>query len=382
MRNPFVFGKEVSGENFCNRTKEIEELTRDAENSQNVLIYSQRRYGKTSLIKEVLKRAQKKGIITVYIDLYPVTSEMQLIKIYAKAITNSFQGSLEKKINKVKSLFKRLRPTVTMNNDGTSTFSVEVSPSDTEQQLEDVIESINAYVKKNKKSAIIVFDEFQQIGEFKTDKVEKIMRSMMQSHKRIAYFFMGSKKHLISDMFNNPSRPFYKSSKQYPLERISPDELLPFIKNKFKKAQKKITDKTIRNIISICKCHPYYIQYLCHILWEITIDKETVTADDITNSLYELLKRGSATYEATWNPLTKKQKEVLFALSSIEPNTKIYSAEVMRKYDLGSTSSAHKALGSLIDKDLVDREKDTYVINDIFFKKWIISLRLDKPSIA
>jgi len=374
MKNPFVFGKEVSGDNFCNRKKEIEELTRDAESSQNVLIYSQRRYGKTSLIKEVLRKVQKEGIITVYIDLYPVTSEVQLIKTYANAIANSFQGSLEKKVNQLKGIFRRLRPTITINSDGSQMFSVEVSPSYTEQQLEDAVESINTYIKKNKKYAVIVFDEFQQIGEFKTNKAEKIMRSMMQSHKRIAYFFMGSKKHLIFDMFNNPSRPFYKSSKQYPLEKIDADELLKFVKDKFRKGRKKIKDKTIKRIVSICKCHPYYLQYICHILWEISIDKSEVTDNDVSESLCELLRRGAATYEATWNLLTKKQREVLLELAAASPDTKIFSSEFMRKHNLGPLSSVHKALNSLMDKDLVEREKDAYIINDIFFQKWIISL--------
>ena len=54
MDNPFVYGKEVSGCNFCNRKSEIKELCRDAINSQNVIIFSQRRLGKTSLIREVL----------------------------------------------------------------------------------------------------------------------------------------------------------------------------------------------------------------------------------------------------------------------------------------------------------------------------------------
>jgi len=378
MKNPFVFGKEVSGDNFCNRKKEIEELVRDAESSQNVLIYSQRRYGKTSLIKEVLKKVQKKGIITIYIDLYPVTSEVQLIKTYANAIANSFQGTLEKKVNQLKGIFRRLRPTVTINTDGSQTFSVDASPDYTELQLEDVVESINTYIKKNKKYAVIVFDEFQQIGEFKTNKAEKIMRSMMQSHKHIAYFFMGSKKHLIFDMFNNPNRPFYKSSKQYPLEKIDADELLKFVKDKFRKAKKKIKDETIKRIISICKCHPYYLQYICHILWEITIDKGEITENDVSESLYELLRRGAATYEATWDLLTKKQKEVLLALAVTSPHTKIFSSESMRKHNLGPLSSVHKALKSLMDKDLVDRERDAYIINDIFFQKWIISLSLEE----
>ena len=54
-KNPFIYGEEVSGEYFCDREEEIKELLRDIENSQNVIIFSPRRYGKTSLIKEVLR---------------------------------------------------------------------------------------------------------------------------------------------------------------------------------------------------------------------------------------------------------------------------------------------------------------------------------------
>ena len=73
--NPFVYGEQVSGENFCNREIEINELTSEIDSGQNIMIYSPRRTGKTSLIGEVLEKAKSKGILTVYIDLFPVISE-------------------------------------------------------------------------------------------------------------------------------------------------------------------------------------------------------------------------------------------------------------------------------------------------------------------
>lgn len=38
--NPFVFGEEVSGENFCDREDEIKEILNDINNGQNLMIYS------------------------------------------------------------------------------------------------------------------------------------------------------------------------------------------------------------------------------------------------------------------------------------------------------------------------------------------------------
>jgi AAA+ ATPase superfamily predicted ATPase len=72
MKNPFSFSGIVEGPAFCNREKEKTDLTIFIENSQNVLLYSHRRFGKTSLINRVFK--DFKGIVTIYIDLYGTTS--------------------------------------------------------------------------------------------------------------------------------------------------------------------------------------------------------------------------------------------------------------------------------------------------------------------
>ena len=64
--NPFSFDSIASGENFCNRQGEINELLGEIRASHNVVVFSQRRYGKTSLILEVLKSAKNEGYLTIY----------------------------------------------------------------------------------------------------------------------------------------------------------------------------------------------------------------------------------------------------------------------------------------------------------------------------
>jgi hypothetical protein len=76
MRNPFIYGEEAADEAFCDREGEIKELLRDIQNGVNVIIFSPRRYGKTSLIKQVLKQLDKKKTASVYVDLYPAVSKI------------------------------------------------------------------------------------------------------------------------------------------------------------------------------------------------------------------------------------------------------------------------------------------------------------------
>ncbi len=52
MNNPFAYSNYVTGESFCNRKMELSELLKYINNSQNVLLFSHRRYGKSSLIQQ------------------------------------------------------------------------------------------------------------------------------------------------------------------------------------------------------------------------------------------------------------------------------------------------------------------------------------------
>jgi hypothetical protein len=51
VRNPFEYGGVVSGDAFCNRKQELADLRRAMENAEKLFVFSERRYGKTSLVR-------------------------------------------------------------------------------------------------------------------------------------------------------------------------------------------------------------------------------------------------------------------------------------------------------------------------------------------
>jgi len=374
MKNPFVYGKEVSGDSFCDREEEAKELCRDIFNSQNVIVFSQRRFGKTSLLKRVLDECQRGGILSIYVDLYPVLTEEDFVRLYGRVILETIYGKFTKKLKDIGKIFTRIRPTVSVDSLGNYSWSIDVKKSEILPSLEDVLESVERYSKSKKKKVVVCFDEFQQISLFNTDKVQKMMRSSFQKHKNISYIFMGSKKHLIFDIFNNPSKPFYKSGKSFPLCKIKDEELLKFAQHKFKQSGKVISRELLSAVIQECETHPYYFQYLCHIIWERTIDRKNIKSQDLVESRDLLLERASSTYEACWDSLTIRQRQALKALAKTLADEQIYSHEYLQKHNLGPASTLQRTLQSLRDKDLVDKEKGEYSIIDVFFKKWIFAL--------
>jgi len=45
MKNPFVYGATVTGDDFANREKEIKELVQDLKDGERVFLISPRKYG-------------------------------------------------------------------------------------------------------------------------------------------------------------------------------------------------------------------------------------------------------------------------------------------------------------------------------------------------
>ena len=371
--NPFSFDVVASGEKFCNREGEIKELLGDIRSSHNVIIFSQRRYGKTSLIKKVLDLARIEGFLTIYTDIYHVLDECDLVKAYAKALASTIEGPMEKIFKSLKTIFFSLRPKIAIDSDGRPefTFGME-SGRDPLMDLEEVFESVSKYTGKKGVKAVVVFDEFQQIGQLRQcHSIESIIRSQIQSHKNISYIFMGSKKHLILDLFSDPARPFYGSGKMFPLDKIAPNHLETFVFERFRSTGKNLPMEEASRLVETCESHPYYTQYVSHSLWEITPPNFSITATGLERAINLTISRVSPRYESVWELLSLRQRQALIALVNLKPGQKIFSGEVIQKYGLASAPSFRKALRSLVEKSIVDRDQNAYTIIDVFLKKWI-----------
>ena len=117
MENPFVYGKVVRGKYFADREAEIAELKNDIVSSQNVIVFSPRRYGKTSLILEVLDHVKVDGLLTCYIDLFKVTSQETFIAAYAREVARLQGGRIQTMLKKIRDLLPRLVPKVVMKGE-------------------------------------------------------------------------------------------------------------------------------------------------------------------------------------------------------------------------------------------------------------------------
>ena len=369
--NPFEYGGVVGPEAFCNRTAERADLSRAAENGDRLFVYAERRMGKTSLVRRVLAALDPDRFLPVYVDLWPTDGADAFVEATAKALAAAAATRTDKLLEASKSLFSRLNPTLALDEMGNPSLQFGGPGAEKAQSLEEVLAAPPRVAEKRGRRMVLVFDEFQQILAYESDHVERALRSAVQGYEGVATLFLGSRKHLIEQMFSDSRRPLYRSAGHYPLGAIATEHWVPFVTERFEAAEKPITEGQVGALCRLTEGHPFYTQHLCHALWERTPRGQAVGEGALDEALEVLLRREGYAFTTRWETLTRNQQRFVRGLALDGPGVQPYSSEFVRAHGLRTPSNAQRAAESLLKLDVIDREEGAFVVTDRFFKLWL-----------
>ena len=371
-KNPFFFRELPTDGPFCNREIELNELANHAKSLANVVLFSPRRFGKTSLIKRVQSNLSKEGAVCVYTDFYGITSVEDVAARLAKAVFRETHAR-ETLFKKAARTIKSFRPTMVMTPDEEKGFSVNVQMAPTGLSgfalLEDVLESLGEFIKDSGELVHLVLDEFQEITTLHNAlSIEGILRQYIQQHQA-AYTFVGSRRRILLSIFNEEQRPFFKSAINYELPPLPEKEFAAFIVEQFAEHEKTCSPENALQLVSAVHCFPYYTQKLAYFVFENVHSK--VSSSDIAKGVRILLRNETPSFEGIFLGLAPGQIGLLLAIA-IEPSRSIFSQEYIQRHRLSSTGGAQAAKKKLLQLDLIEQQNKTWQVVDPVFQKWLI----------
>lgn len=363
----FDYGKPVSGENFFDRSIPKKDISRFVKEGVDFMIKAPRRYGKTSLIEEVLSDRKH-----IYLDFRRVPrlsliSEELLDQVYDMI---GISGFMQKAKKNVVSLLKEAKLNAKIDTGivelgAELAFEKQEDKTDCEKMVEalDIVDKIG---KELGKKITIVYDEFQDIKRLKCNDSDilEVLRGTLQHKKNLHSIFLGSIESIMAGIFENKKSPFFNYCRKMNLKPFDIKELTIDLTNAFK--QKKIVfkdDKILPELLEKLGGHPANTMLTMQMLYFMTLENEN-----------KLIKKEDA--EKAYSRAYYEQLDLVTQYISEMKGRKNFHDVMYRiarnEEQILSSQALYQVRSGLLDMGLlVQEERDTYLIADSFLEAYL-----------
>ena len=366
---PFIFGVATSGDNFTDREKETSRLLSNFTHGVNTVLISPRRWGKTSLVKKVCNLAQSHQLKVVYLDIFSCRTDKEFYNAFASAVLKQTSSKFEDLMEDAKHFLSRISPKFTIGPDPMADFSISLELNQKSNDVDEILQLPEKIAKKKGFSIVICIDEFQQIAEFKDSKsFQKRLRSVWQLQQSVSYCLFGSKKHLMNELFEKKSLPFYKFGDVIYLPKISSEDWIGYICERFECTGKSISKELAERVCLTVDNHSSYVQQLAWLIWIHT--QKTATEENFEEAHQDLIDQNSPLYEKQTESLSSYQMNFLRALVD-GVRSEFTTQEVLQKYQLGSSANVSIIKHALIKKEIIESENKQIYLADPVMKLWL-----------
>lgn len=365
--NPFLVTGYHSPEYFCDRRQETETMIQALYNGRNVTLIAPRRMGKTGLVKNVFYklREQEPDIVTFYMDIYSTQSLGDFIRLFASTVLGRLDSVPQKALGRVGKFIKSCCPVFTFDElTGQPKVTIDIVPSSEEATLREIFD----YLRSSEKRCYIAIDEFQQIAEYPEKGAEALLRSYIQFVPNINFIFAGSKQHIMQQMFHSAKRPFYQSTQTQVIDRIARDEYYRFAADFFTRQGRKLAEETFGYLYDAFDGHTWYIQTLLNRLYGYAGNPDIGMVD---YAIGEVVAESTYTYENLLAAYPASNIRLLKAIAKAGCVREINSGDFITEYRLRAASSVNSALKRLIDREMVCKTADGYIVYDRFMAIWL-----------
>jgi hypothetical protein len=371
MKRSFVFGIAVSDYNFTGRASETDRLKKNFEEGVNTILISPRRWGKTSLVKHTCSVVNPSEVITVYLDMFACKDEYGFYNALAAAVLKQTATSMDLWMDNARDFLARLTPKVSVGLDPKSEISLSLGITPKTHTPEEILQLPEIIARKRGKRIVVCIDEFQQLAEFPDSLiVQKRLRSAWQQQEMTSYCLFGSKKHLMSTIFQKRNMPFYQFGDMMFLQRIATDEWIPYITSHFAERNRHISNTLATKICDSVDNFSSYVQQLSLLVFMQVNEGETATEEHVQRALTELLDANELLFMQQIEPLTAYQMNFLHAIADGHHDG-FGEREIREPYNLGSSSNIPRLKTVLVDRDLVETDGKKFYITDPVFKLWL-----------
>lgn len=370
MEIPFMYGRLAERESFIDRVEDRRELKNFLRHGINVILVSPRRWGKSSLVKTSMDELMHEDpkIKVCFMDASKIHTEEEFYNKFASVVIQGVSSSLEQKLSDLVKFINRFTPSITIASDPMNSVEVNLKVNPVKDSPEHILQLPERIAEAKGIKIIVCIDEFQQLANLpKWKNLEAMLRAEWQLQHHTTYCLYGSKMHMMKDIFNKVTSPFFKFGQLMNLKRISKEYWIPYIVSNFEKTGKLITAEQAEMVCERVRYNSWYVQQYCFFLWSHT--EKVVTQDVLDEQLQLVLDTNEDLFLTEMDSLTATQIGMLRAIASGE--THLNAKETVEQFGLGQPQSITRNKKVLVEKDLLEKRMNDFSFVDPVFELWL-----------
>lgn len=321
------------------------------------MLHAPRRFGKTTLLKQVIRDAAEQDVLGVLVDLSDVLSAGDVAARLEQAF-RALPGSVRRLVSQE------------LGSVGAAGFSVarRTPPvADPIATIHTLLELPAQISDRRGRRLLVVLDEFQAL--ISLAGMDGVFRSHIQHHRDVSYLFAGSEPSLLRALFEDRARPLYSQAERVQLGRLDADAAHDFIRDRFAETGRS-AGEIVGELVYVAEGHPQRVMLIAHLLWDRVDARETATWGHLRSSYDAAMRLVDPEARYLWESLSANERRVLAALASdLSP----YQQEARQLMGLASRSSAARAVESLEGKAVIERAEDGEQLRvvDPLFGRWV-----------
>ena len=379
-KNPFVIGHPASGVHLADRVHEVQVIaTAFADSSSRLLVYGDRRLGKSSVVGVAAATARAAGTPVIVVDLAKVTS----IEGAAQAILSALHKELGRRwrtmATDIVTRFRQSQVNVGAQPDPagglpTLTFSIAPGPDSAKRPgslLVETLDAVEAEMAARKQAIGLALDEFQRLTKWETE-IDWLLKGVFDAHRHVSYVLAGSQRSLIDAMIDSKVKGgLYKMVDILDVQPIPGDLFAPWITERAASTGVVFGDDVARAIIAVAGPRTRDAVQLARALWDMTHLHDAATTVDVEAALDDLVTEQGAHHQGTWDRFKTDIHRRILLLIAVNPKVELTASSTLKRYDLGAKTTVDRTLKTLIQEEHVVVARNGHRLDDPFFMRWI-----------
>src|SRR5437763_8154058 len=250
--NPFVYSHPLAPDDIIDRDDETRRLLAAAVGGHYVRLYAPRKYGKTSLLRRVLRDGERQeSLIPVLVDLYGVLSPADVAIRFERAYARQLKGRARARIEE---FLQSTGLGLSLGALGVSARFQVAPATDPLPALHALLDLPLRLEEGGAFRALIVLDEFQDIT--RVTGMDAVIRSHIQFQGEVASFvFAGSEPGLMRELFEHRERPLYGQAVPMRLDRLADADIAAYVGERFRESGRG-AGETLNPLTAAARGHP------------------------------------------------------------------------------------------------------------------------------